>query len=185
MKLKRPKLNSDFWSSDKLFGLTAMLISLVTLIIFVKQTNIMDKQTRLSVLPYLMIEQSTNSEAHTIQLSLANHGVGPAIIESRKIVYENKEYDQDFYTFMTESLPELDSIEPFNWSNVYRGMAIPSNGRVTMIAIGSNVEEFERFGMIMGKLQRDKSFYYEIIYSSIYGDKWKLSSDSEVPEKLD
>ncbi len=35
-------------SSDKLVGLTAMLISLVTLIIFVRQTNIMDKQSRLS-----------------------------------------------------------------------------------------------------------------------------------------
>ena len=185
MKWKRPRLNSRFWNSDKLFGLTAMIISLVTLIIFVKQTNIMDNQTRLSVLPYLMIEQSTNSEAHRIQLSLVNHGVGPAIIESRKIRYKGKEYDQDFYTFLTESVPELDSIEPFNWSNVYKGLAIPANGRITMVAVGNDPQEFQQFMQIIGKLQSDSSFYFEVVYKSIYGDKWKLSSDSEVPEKLE
>lgn len=174
-----------FLSSDKIFGLTAMLISLVTLIIFVRQTNIMDKQSRLSALPYLMVEQSTNSEQYRIQFSLVNHGVGPAIIESRKIVFDGKEYDQDFYQFMTESLPELDSIEPYNWSSVYKGQAIPANGRIVMVGIGKNQKEFDIFLKVLKDLQSESNFYFEIIYTSIYGDRWKLSTDSEVPQQLD
>lgn len=172
-------------SSDKLFGLTAMLISLVTLIIFVRQTNIMDKQSRLSALPYLMVEQSTSPKNHKIQFSLVNQGVGPAIIESRKIRVDGKEYNQDFYEFMTQSVPELDTIEPFNWSSIYKGQAIPANGRVVMVAIGENRKEFEVFLSTLEKLQSNNDFYFEITYASIYGDRWKLSTDSEVPEKLD
>ncbi len=174
-----------FLSSDKIFGLTAMLISLVTLIIFVRQTNIMDKQSRLSALPYLMVERSTNSKQHRIQFSLVNQGVGPAIIESRKIRYEGKEYDQDFYGFMTESVPELDTIEPFNWSNIYKGQAIPANGRVIMVAAGNNRKEFELYINTLEKFQNSDDFYFEIVYTSIYGERWKISSDSEVPIKLD
>lgn len=172
-------------SSDKIFGLTAMLISLVTLIIFVRQTNIMDKQSRLSALPYLMIEQSTNGEEHRVQFSLVNHGVGPAIVESRKIRYNGKEYDQDFHQFITESLPRLDSVEPYNWSSVYKGQAIPANGRIVMVGIGNNQEEFDEFRKVFKELQSQSDFYFEIIYTSIYGDRWKLSTSSEVPQKLD
>ena len=172
-------------SSDKLFGLTAMLISLVTLIIFVRQTNIMDKQSRMSALPYLMIEQSTNGEEHRVQFSLVNHGVGPAIIESRRIIYNGREYNQDFYQFLTESLPKLDSIEPYNWSSVYKGQAIPANGRIVMVGIGNNQKEFETFLEVFENLQGKSDFYFEIVYTSVYGDRWKLSTDSEIPEELD
>lgn len=161
-----------------------MFISLVTLIIFVRQTNIMDKQSRLSALPYLMVEQSTSKEKHTIQFSLVNHGVGPAIIESRKIRYKGKEYDQDLYQFMTQSVPALDSIEPFNWSNVYKGQAIPANGRIVMIGMGNDQKEYELVLKTLDKLQGKDNIYFEVIYNSIYGGRWRLSTDSRIPEKL-
>lgn len=174
-----------FLSSDQIFGLTAMLISLVTLIIFVRQTNIMDKQSRLSALPYLMVEKSTNSEEFKIQFSLVNHGVGPAIIEDRMIRYSGEEYDQDFHQFLTQSVAGLDTIKPFNWSTIYKGMAIPANGRVVMIAIGNNQAEYDLYRKTLQKFQKNDDFYFEIIYSSVYGDRWKMSTDSEVPQKLD
>ena len=179
------KEQGKFWNSDKLFGLTAMLISLVTLIIFVEQTNIMDKQSRLSAMPYLMIEQSTSSENKSIQFSLVNHGVGPAIIESRKIIYNNKEYDQDPHSFITQSVPELDSIEPYNWASIYSGQAIPANGRVVMIAIGNNPKEYEQFLNWITGLQKENSFYYEIIFQSVYGEKWKITNQQAIPERVE
>jgi len=182
------KKKGAFFTSDKIFGLTAMLVSLVTLVIFVRQTNIMDKQSRLSALPYLMLEQSTNSTQRTIQLSLVNHGVGPAIIESRKIHYRGQDYNQDFYQFITESLPAFDTIEPFNWSNVYAGQAIPHGGKVVMVALGNDPTEYEiavRTLQDLGNQSDDGEFYFEIIYSSIYGDRWRLNTDHKVPEPLD
>ena len=171
-------------SSDKIFGLTAMLISLVTLIIFVRQTNIMDKQSRLSALPYLMVAKSTNTAEQKIQFTLVNQGVGPAIVESRKIIYKGKEYQKDLYEFMTQNIPALDTIEPLNWSNVYTGQAIPSNGKVVMIAVGGDQKRFDLFEHTVNTLLSD-DFYFEIVYTSIYGDRWKLSSKSLVPIKLE
>ena len=171
-------------NSDRLFGLTAMLVSLVTLIIFVRQTNIMDVQSRMSVLPYLIVEQSTSSSYNTMQFNLANHGVGPAIIESRRIVYNGKGYDQDLFEFMTQSIPKLSDIEPYNWSNIYKGQAIPSNGKVTMIAVGQNPEDYTKFATAIDKLLNSNGFYLEIVYRSIYGDRWKITNKNEAPEKL-
>lgn len=116
---------------------------------------------------------------------MVNHGVGPAIIESPKIRFGGKEYDQDFYEFMTQSVPELDSIEPLNWSSVYKGQAIPVNSKVVMIGISNTRKEFETFLNTIQEFQSSGDFYFEIIYTSIYGDRWKLSTDSEVPQQLD
>ena len=49
-----------FWTSDRIVGFSAMFISLITLFIFIKQTNIIDRQSKLSAMPYLMMQMSNN-----------------------------------------------------------------------------------------------------------------------------
>ncbi|MBT8268432.1 MAG: hypothetical protein KJN59_04340, partial [Bacteroidia bacterium] len=57
-----------FLSTDKIVALTAMFIGVLTLIIFIRQTNIMDTQGRLSVMPYLLLETSNNGENRTFSI---------------------------------------------------------------------------------------------------------------------
>ncbi|NKI32320.1 hypothetical protein [Croceivirga thetidis] len=145
----------------------------------------MDKQSRLSALPYLMVEQSTNSSEFKVQFTLVNHGVGPAIIEGRKIIYNGKEYDQDFHQFMTQSIPELKSIKPINWHNIYKGQAIPSNGRVVMFAIGGDEEKFNEFMNVLRTFKDSNTFEFEFDYRSVYGDKWRITNQNTVPVPIE
>ena len=75
------------WNSERILSLSAMSISIMTLVIFIYQTNLMSKQNDLSILPYLQVSTSNNSEGNSYLLSVQNHGVGPAIIESVKLQY--------------------------------------------------------------------------------------------------
>ena len=81
------------WNSERILSLSAMSISFITLIIFIYQTNLMNKQNYLSILPYLQVSTSNNSEGNSYLLSIQNYGVGPAIIESVKMQYQGQEYD--------------------------------------------------------------------------------------------
>ena len=78
------------WSSEKILGLTAMSISFITLIIFIYQTNLMNRQNHISILPYLDMATTENKEENRFELNLRNHGVGPAIIERVTVRYKGK-----------------------------------------------------------------------------------------------
>ncbi|NAS13296.1 hypothetical protein [Poritiphilus flavus] len=185
MSLKKIKINKGFWNSDKIFGLTAMLISLVTLIIFVRQTNIMDDQSRRSVMPYLMIELSESGSEQLLKLDLVNHGVGPAIIEKVQINHKGEEYPMDFYTFLMAKAPGMDTLEFVNYSTIYKGVAIPAGGRINAFSVGSNEADYLASLKILGDLQADPSFGFDIRYKSIYEDFWKIHPETGIPIKLD
>ena len=58
------------WNSERILSLSAMSISFITLIIFIYQTNLMSKQNYLSILPYLQLSTSNDSEGNKYSLSI-------------------------------------------------------------------------------------------------------------------
>ena len=50
-----------------------------------------------------------------------------------------------------------------------------------MIAMGGDEETFNRFLTILKSLQKDNTFYFEIEFKSIYGEKWRISNEETVP----
>lgn len=179
------KKKKKLLSSDKIVGLTAMLISLITLIIFVRQTNIMDEQSRMSVMPYMLIELSDKSGQHRIELSLVNHGVGPAIIEKVNLQYRGRQYTSDFHTFFKEVSPAIDSLEFLNHSSIYKGLAIPSGGSINAFTVGATEEEYQVFRREIARIRNDESFDMVIQYRSIYDDSWAINPKSGTPVALD
>lgn len=174
-----------FWTSDKLVAFVALIISLLSLFIFVRQTNIIEEQSHLSVMPYLMMETSNQGFDKIFQIDIVNHGVGPAIIESKKYVINGKTYeDIEFLDFLAEYSPNADSLKVINQSTVHTGLAIPSGGTRNVMRVGGDAKSYGDFLAIFGQLQAD-SLYYEIRYRSIYGDLWVMSSTNQVPEKIE
>ena len=180
-------MKKPFLSSDKIFGLTAMLISLVTLIIFVRQTNIMDKQSRLSAMPYLRFETSANSFDQEFILDLVNYGVGPAIIDGKTISYGDQTFDLEFHEFLRSEFKSygMDTINIISNASINAGLAIPSGGERTILKVGGTKEDYQAFMSLFGKIQQEeKPLNFEIRYRSIYNDKWKISSSDEIPKEL-
>ena len=180
--------NKSNWSTEKIVSITAITISIVTLIIFVQQTQIMKRQNYLSILPYLTISTTTNEHAKTFELNLINQGVGPAIIESVTFIYEGERYDladYDHYmlAFLQDKVPELDSLINVSSSSLDKGMAIPANTSYNVIRVKESEKDFYLITQTLTQLL-EEGFDYEIIYKSIQHERWKIYNNSEGPERL-
>ena len=177
------------WNSDKILSLSAMSISVLTLIIFIYQTNLMSKQNYLSILPYVQISYSDDKAENTFSLDIKNHGVGPAIIESVIIYYKGekhdlREYDNYLYNYLKSEMPVLDSVKFFSTSSLDKGIAIPANTNYNVFKVLGSEKDYELLTSSLDKLLR-QGLRYEIVYRSIQNERWMIYSDSEGPQKLD
>ena len=166
-----------------------MSISFITLIIFIYQTNLMSRQNDLSILPYLQIATSANSTIGDYSLSLKNHGVGPAILESVSFEYQGKEYDlkdynDELFEFLKTIAPGLDSIGDINTSTMDKGIALPANTTYILMSVSNSPKDFQILTKNIYDLERN-GLNYQIIYKSIQNERWMIDSTSEGPEKLD
>ncbi len=170
---------------NRLMALTALFVSVLTLVIFVRQTNIMDEQSRHSIMPYVLIEYDTNEPDTLITIRLVNHGVGPAIISKRAFFYKGNTYDQEFRDFLTEQIPEMDSIRIISSSTLMSGTAIPAGGSRLIIAVGGDVYSYQAFRTIMDNLLENSDFNYDMRYQSVYGDTWMIHGGTAIPVKIE
>ncbi|MGB5228607.1 MAG: hypothetical protein WBN55_10110 [Eudoraea sp.] len=177
------------WNSDKIVSLSAMSISVLTLIIFIYQTNLMSKQNYLSILPYVQISISNDTAKNTFSLDIKNHGVGPAIIESVIIYYKGekhdlREYDNYLYNYLKSEMPVLDSVKFFSTSSLDKGIAIPANTNYNVFKVLDSEKDYELIASSLDKLVK-QGLRYEIIYRSIQNERWMIHNDSDGPQKLD
>ena len=177
------------WNSDKILSLSAMSISVFTLIIFIYQTNLMSKQNFLSILPYLQMSTSHNKAENAFSLDIKNHGVGPAIIESVIIYYKDekhdlREYDSHLYYYLKSEMPVLDSVKFFSTSSLDKGIAIPANTNYNVFKVIDSKKDYELLTSSLDKLLK-QGLRYEIIYRSIQNERWMIHNDSDGPQKLD
>lgn len=184
--MKPPKIK---WNSDKILSLSAMSISFLTLIIFIYQTNLMSRQNALSILPYLQVATSDNPAAKSYSLSLKNHGVGPAIIESVTLVFGDKRYDledyeDELFKFLASIAPELDSIQSLDTSTLDKGIAIPTNETYLVFKVYNSQKDYQIIRKNLFRLENE-GLGFEIIYRSIQNERWMIHNDSEGPIKID
>lgn len=177
------------WNTEKILGISAMSISFITLIIFVYQTNLMSKQNYLSILPYLQVSTSNNTAEQSFTISLLNHGVGPAIIESATMIHNGNrndlaDYKNEILPYLVSIKPSLDSIQHFSSSTIEKGIAIPANSNYTLLKIKESQKDYKIFTTSLNQLQQD-GLQFEIVYKSIQNERWMISNNSDGPVKLD
>jgi len=177
-----------FWTTDKIVSIAAIFISFLTLFIFIRQTNIIERQSHLSVMPYLVVETSENSGNNTYAFELVNYGVGPAIIDYTRIGYKGKSFDLQLADFLEEQVQGMDSVLVTNWSTAFKGQAIRSGDALNVVTVGGDPKSYSEFLKVRDALIRGK-FVYEIYYKSMYGHRWKVSAaidaTEQMPEALD
>ena len=177
------------WNSERILSLSAMSISFITLIIFIYQTNLMSKQNDLSILPYLQVSESVDQESNSFMISLKNHGVGPAILESVIIEYEGQRYDVKHYndnliSLLSNLATELDSIKSISVSTLDVGIAIPANTTYEIFSVSDSADDYRILSETLYRLENN-SLRYEIVYKSIQDEKWMIDNESDGPVKLD
>ena len=174
---------------EKLLSISAITLSVMTLLIFIFQTNLLRKQNYISILPYLQISTSNDNHNAIFELNLKNHGVGPAIIESVTMTYDNKNYDlvdyeNQVHSFLISLDSNFDSLATLSWSTLDRGIAIPANTSYNVFRIGGNQEDYRKFTTSLEKLI-GSGLNAQIVYKSILDERWKINFESDGPEKLE
>lgn len=183
MKTKGP-------STDRIIGISAMLISLMTLIIFLYQTHLIKDQSRLSVRPRLtfnknVVKSITKNETEgdqimiEITLSLRNDGLGPAIIESSRILDRGSSYE--LMTFFEEAYPALLEFGFFTQiTELTQGEAIRASKSIDLFTYQYDLMNEEAIKKLLNaEIVYDFPFEYEVIYSSMYEERWQVRSNTE------
>jgi hypothetical protein len=172
-----------FWNTEKIVSLSAVLISIATLIVLIYQTNLMSKQQRLSVLPYLTMG---NMGAYTpnFKYVIFNNGIGPAFVEKIEVKYKGKTYPYDLYVFLAEHAEGFSEINNFFYSNLAAGTLIPAQTNVEHLLIENSAEDGEKLHAMLSKLF-EEGLSFEITYRSIYDERWVIKNGQVAPLEVD
>lgn len=170
------------WSSDRWLSVIAIIASMGTLFTIVYQTNLIRKQQYASVLPYLeMWNSQPGKQGETYKYVLMNNGIGPAFIQEVIVHYNDSAYQDDPASFTFKVIKAEDSITNFFYSNIKRGRLIPAGERLELVGVQKdtvNAPILKRWFADMDKLQ------VEIVYESVYGERWSTRGIAQEPQKL-
>lgn len=177
-------------STDRLLGISAMIISILTLVIFIYQTDIMRVQSKLSVKPRLdfTTNQGGNDSLVTFQEVLENKGLGPAIIDSIYYVYNGKHFEMDTESFFQEEFPKLLEYGYLSQhSTLGKGTTLTPNEERSLFVYRLPVSKVDSVYAYLGIDNIDDiPFVMEAKYTSIYEDEyWQVNNNESVPKKLD
>ncbi|MEO9485052.1 MAG: hypothetical protein ABJG47_16450 [Ekhidna sp.] len=170
------------WSSDRWLSIVAITASLGTLFTIVYQTNLIRKQQYASVLPYLeMWNSNPGREGMSYMYVLKNNGIGPAFIKDVKIHVGDSAYIDDPASFVHRVIKPKDSIINFYYSNIKKGTLIPAGSRIELVGVKNdsiNSPILKRW------FSRTDSIEVEIIYESVYGERWSSRGIASEPKRL-
>ncbi len=177
-------MKKKIFNTDKIIALSAIFISLLTLIIFLYQTRVISKQARLSVTPRISFIGGISNQKSSVTFSVGikNNGLGPAIIDSTAILSNKKYYPLNFKEFTKNHYPTADSITIKSSSTVFnKGATVLPNNEVILSEVEVSRDKLKDFYALYNLEIEENRFPFDIIiyYSSIYEEKWKVTLYSE------
>jgi hypothetical protein len=184
--------------TDRVVSISAMIAALGSLFIIVYQTHLMRQQQNAAALPYLML--AINSSEQGAFINLRNVGVGPALIETVRVRDKVGTIEGDAYDYYLARNAGADKEGALSVDKVIPGQLIPAGQTLQILGMSA-----PRRGEMLGKLlatfelaevpvswyttlgvarDGEKKAVIEITYTSVYGDRWRVTSDRVVPERL-
>ncbi|MEO9869268.1 MAG: hypothetical protein ABJF63_02230, partial [Ekhidna sp.] len=136
-----------------------------------------------SVLPYLeMWNSNTGHRGESYKYILKNNGIGPAFIKDVKIHYEDSVYVGDPASFTFLVIKPKDSIKNYFYSNIKKGTLIPAGEKVELIGVSKDTIN----APILKKWFSNQDIVQvEIVYESVYGERWSALGLANEPKKLE
>jgi hypothetical protein len=184
-------------STDRVESVSAMVVAVASLGFAGYQATLLRQWQAAAVLPYVMVSLTANDDGTYVVVR--NSGVGPALVEDVRIRHRGRALETDPYEFyVTErGLPpgialEFDKLPP--------GRLISAGEWVlTLGAAGEGADALleELLGVFdiadvpngwydaagVPRSGPDKAVV-EITYSSLQGERWRVTSNNLAPERL-
>ncbi len=186
-------------NTDRLVSLIAMVIGLGSLFIIVYQTALLREQQDASALPYLMIGLQVTDERSYV--FARNTGVGPALIEDVVVALPGPRGSPGSVRLFSRGSSRgcavrwlecrqadswVASCRPASGSTCW-GPRATGNAMAGILLgvfdVGEVPHELVRRTRGLLKSGPDKAII-EVTYRSVYGDRWRVTSDGVVPKPL-
>ena len=188
-----PRLRID---TDRIVGLSAMVVGVGSLVVVLYQTHLMRQAQRASVLPYVMIALHSNDRGVSIVVS--NNGIGPALIGDVRIEKSGVATKGDAYDYYTGLYPDSGRLSV---DRLMTGRLVPAGAAVEVLGVSGDAQQRAAFlakvlgtfdlaevppswYTALGATQPNKAVIV-ITYESVYGERWRVRSDRGVPELLE
>jgi hypothetical protein len=182
------------WSTDRVVSLSAMAVGVCSLFITLYQTYLTREAQSASVLPYLAFGITSNNDG--AYLTLRNDGLGPARLEDVRIHFKGQTTVIDPYDFF---LAHRSGPPPPGLSvdRVTPGRLLPANSTIYMLGIVGNTDRLKTLGDMLRlftvadappswldelQAQAADKAVIDIVFSSVYGERWRIRSDQLVPQ---
>lgn len=178
-------------NTDRILGISAMVISILTLAIFIYQTDIMRVQSKLSVKPRLDFTTNFggNDSIISYQEVIENKGLGPAIIDSIYFLRNEKKYALDIEKLLQEELPKvLEYGYLYQHATLSRGTTLSPNEERPIFTYHIPHHRLDSLYAYLGMANENENpFPINVIYTSIYEDEyWRMDNeDLDQPIKVD
>lgn len=164
-------------NTNTLIALAASLASVCAVLIAVYQTYLSRQQQLNAVWPYLLIYESMD-EAGISSIGVANHGIGPAIIDSVEVMYRGKMYASPTHVvrILSKELKKNEYGMPWSHTGLRKGYAIPQGQIIEWIRLNTPEDN----AIFARELPKIKMVIY---YRSIYDEHWKTTFHDEAAEE--
>jgi hypothetical protein len=190
-----PSAAASRWSTDRIVSLSAMAVGICSLFITLYQTYLTRQAQSASVLPYLAFGITSNDDGAFV--TLRNDGLGPARLESVRVHFRGKTSETDPYDFFLKHhagpMPaglSVDRLTP--------GRLLPAGAVVPMVGVSKGTDRVAVLGEMLrlfaltdappswlvelGAQGGDKAVI-DVVYTSVYGERWRVRSDGQVPQR--
>jgi hypothetical protein len=179
---------SEKWNninSDKVLSISAMIISLATLILIFYQTDLIRKEQKASVFPSITFGYNINTAKGITgeSIFIINQGLGPAFIQNINVEKNGKVHSIDPYEYIRKAT-NFDEDEIIYIDKLFKGRIIPVNDKIILVAKKTdsislslaNTFDFHFNSDHSDSINSSKAII-EITYKNVYGDVWKVRSD--------
>jgi hypothetical protein len=163
---------------DVVVGGSAILIALISLVIALRQSQIMDRQLAASVWPHLQYGTSNQSDdgKQVVSLDVENAGVGPALVHSMSLHYRGRALHnaRELVDACCKDLVESGVKPSWSTSTLHDWVLTPSRQKsfFVLTSAQTNAPYWQRLNVERENIQ------VSICYCSVLGQCWLLDSRS-------
>lgn len=112
---------------------------------------------------------------------LKNNGIGPAFIKEVKIHWKDSVIETDPAKFTLNTIKQKDSIINFFYNNIRRGIVVPAGEMIELVGVKNDTINSP---ILKRWFSNTDSLEVEIIYESVYGERWSARGVANEPKRL-
>jgi hypothetical protein len=169
----QPKKQNRAFKSEFIVALAAIIVSVMTMVVYIYQANIMREQQHVSVWPYVEWDMEVGSGEFNV--TIINKGVGPAIIRTTSLKFDEQSVSS--LDYLKKVVGNLDSVASIYYTSVDK----------RVLSAGEQMILVRAAGDLEGKIPSDvfQRTSYELCFCNVYGECWTSTGFKVVASKCE